>query len=153
MPKAPRPAGSSPTPPLRRPARAGSKVRRARFDAPVTQLLDALGHPRRAEIDALRALLLAAAPSIEEGVKWNAPSYRTTEWFATFHLRAKDRLQVVFHCGARSKAKAQPLRIADPEGLLQWRGTDRAIATIAPADVGAHGKALQAIVRAWIAQL
>ena len=33
---------------------------------------------------------METAPGIREGVNWNAPSFRTTEYFATTNLREKD---------------------------------------------------------------
>ncbi|MDH5829038.1 hypothetical protein QFW80_00675 [Luteimonas sp. M1R5S18] len=57
--------------------------------AAVDALMATLTHPHKASIEALRAAILAVDPSIAEGVKWNAPSFRTHEYFATFHLRAR----------------------------------------------------------------
>jgi hypothetical protein len=60
----------------------------------VETFLASLDHPFKQEILALRQIFLGADPSIAEGIKWNAPSFRTSEYFATFHLRAKDGVQV-----------------------------------------------------------
>ena len=59
--------------------------------------LAALDHPLKPEILALRQIILAADPSITEGIKWNVPSFRTSEYFATMHLRAKDGIHVILH--------------------------------------------------------
>jgi len=56
----------------------------------VEAFLASLDHPFKPEILALRQVILGADPSIAEGIKWNAPSFRTSEYFATMHLRAKD---------------------------------------------------------------
>ena len=48
----------------------------------VAAFLAALVHPRKAEILALRKVLLDADAGIAEGIKWNAPSFRTVEYFA-----------------------------------------------------------------------
>ncbi|EGF90121.1 domain of unknown function DU1801 family protein [Asticcacaulis biprosthecium C19] len=110
-------------------------------------------HPARAEIDALRRLILAADPAIEEGVKWNAPSYRCGEWFATFHLRAKPGVQIILHRGA----KVRPDGVAgidDPKGLLQWLDPNRASVRFTTlVDIEAHAGAFQAILRQWLARL
>lgn len=42
----------------------------------VQQFIDALEHPRKETVAALRTLLLDAVPGIEEALKWNAPSFR-----------------------------------------------------------------------------
>ena len=82
----------------------------------------ALVHPRKAEVEALRRIVRGASPAVREGIKWNVPSFRTTEYFATFHLRVKgadDRVRLIFHTGAKVKASAtEGVAVADPAGLL-----------------------------------
>lgn len=126
--------------------------RRASAPGDVDGFLAALEHPHRAEILALRQTLLAADPRIAEGIKWNAPSFRTSEWFATFHLRAKGGVQIILHFGAkvrdRSLARAA---VADPESLLEWLADDRASVTFRDAaDVEAKRSAFAAVIREWI---
>lgn len=41
--------------------------------AAVDAFMAALVHPHKAEIEALRKLMLSVDPSVREGVKWNAP--------------------------------------------------------------------------------
>ena len=136
-------------------ATRGAAPRGAPVPDDVDAFLAALDHPRTAEITRLRAIIRAADPRIAEGIKWNAPSFRTTEWFATFHLRARDGVQVVLHLGARVREDAGVReRIADPAALLDWRSADRALVTFRDlADVEARGGALAAIVRQWIAHV
>ena len=123
--------------------------------ADVDAFLAALGHPREREIRAVRAIVLGAAPTIAEGVKWNAPSFRTSEWFATFHLRARDGVQVILHLGARVRETATTgIAIDDPHGLLEWLARDRATVRFRDlADVEAKRDAFGALVRAWIAHV
>ena len=104
------------------------------------------------EILALRALILGADPRIAESVKWNAPSFHTSEHFATFHLRARSGVQVVLHLGAKPRPDAGVrAAIADEGALLQWRGPDRATATFRDQqDVTARGDAFVRIIRRWI---
>jgi hypothetical protein len=119
--------------------------------ATVQSFIDALEHPLKDEVVALRQLLLHADPAISEEVKWNAPSFRTTEHFATMHLRAKDAVQLVLHLGARSKRAVPSDAIADPQGLLKWLGPDRASIVFTGAEDLAHkSHAVVAIVRQWI---
>lgn len=124
----------------------------ARPPADVEAFLAALDHPRMAEILALRQVILGADPTIAEGIKWNAPSFRTWEWFATFHLRAKQGVQVILHLGAKKRDAAAPaVGIADPESLLEWLGADRASVKFRDlADVEARGPAFAAVIREWI---
>ena len=118
----------------------------------VDAFLASLVHPFTAEVEELRRLVLAADPSIAEGVKWNAPSYRTTEYFATTHLRAKTGIGVVLHLGAKARAlPAGGLDVPDPERLLTWLAPDRAMVSFADAkELREKGRAFQELVRHWI---
>lgn len=119
----------------------------------VDQFMAALDHPCKAEIEALRAALRAVDPAIAEGIKWNAPSWRTTEYFATTHLRSKVGLGLILHLGAKARAlPAGGLAIDDPTGLLKWLGKDRAqVEFSTAADLQAKLPMLQALLRQWIA--
>lgn len=118
----------------------------------VEAFMAALDHPHKAAVEALREAILGADASIREGVKWNAPSFRTAEYFATVNLRAKQGIQVVMHLGAKVKEPpAGALAIPDPDGMLTWLAKDRAIVTFADAaDVARRQGAFQRIVRNWI---
>ncbi|AWM36207.1 hypothetical protein GobsT_60180 [Gemmata obscuriglobus] len=118
----------------------------------VESVLATLEHPQKPAILAIREILLAA-PGVTEGVKWNAPSFRTTEWFATFHLRAKAGVQMILHLGAKARA-GDGITVVDPGGLLTWLGKDRASVTFADAaDVAAKREAFAALIRRWIAHV
>ena len=111
-----------------------------------------LKHPHKAEIAALRAIVLATGKSIADGIKWNAPSFRTTEYFATTHLRAKRGIGLILHLGAKVRdIPADGLKIADPAKLLKWLGRDRAAIELGDlAELNRNRAALQAILRQWI---
>jgi hypothetical protein len=114
-----------------------------------------LVHPEKTTIQALRKTIVATDSSILEGVKWNAPSFRTGEYFATVHLRAKRGVGLILHFGARARdAVAGRETIDDPAGLLTWLAQDRASVSFADGGDLERGRAaLQAIVRQWIAHL
>jgi len=118
----------------------------------VEAFLASLEHPRKREIEALRRTILGAHPDVREGVKWNAPSFRTTEYFATIHLRAKDGVGIVFHLGAKArKSPGGAMAIDDPTGLLAWQAKDRALASFGDLpDIASRRDALAAIVRQWV---
>ncbi len=132
----------------------GSKPAKSAVSAPdeVDAFLAALDHPRKAEILALRRIILAADARVGEGIKWNAPSYRTSDWFATTHLRAKDGVHVIMHFGAKKRADFAPrAAIDDPESILEWLAEDRAVAKFADmADIQAKQSAFGALIRQWI---
>ena len=116
----------------------------------VETFLASLDHQFKQEILALRQIILGADPSIAEGIKWNAPSFRTSEYFATFHLRAKDGVQVILHLGAKTR-DTSGVAVADPESLLEWLAKDRASATFHDLkDIDARGSAFAHIIRQWI---
>ena len=118
----------------------------------VDDFMAVLDHPCKGEIEALRKLVLGVDPAIAEGIKWNAPSFRTTEYFATTNLRAKAGIGVILHLGARSRdLPPGGIAIADPEGLLRWLGKDRAMVEFANLkELKARGAAFRAVLRQWI---
>ena len=118
----------------------------------VDQFMATLDHPHKADIEALRAAMRAVDPAIAEGIKWNAPSWRTGEYFATTHLRGKVGFSVILHLGAKARAlPAGGLVIDDANLLLKWLGPDRAQVTfVSSADFAAKLPGLQAVVKDWI---
>jgi hypothetical protein len=116
----------------------------------VGAFLAALDHPLKDVILAIRQVILAVDPRIAEGIKWNAPSFRTAEWFATFHLRAKAGVQVILHLGAKVR-EGPAVPVADPDSLLVWLGKDRASVTFRDAgDVAVKREAFAGLIRSWI---
>lgn len=128
------------------------KLTAADTSAAVDEFMAALDHPFKAELETLRRALLAVDPSVAEGIKWNAPSWRTGEYFATTHLRSKAGLGLILHLGAKVRAlPAGGLDIPDPAGLLRWLGKDRAQVEFgSAADLAGKLPALQTLLRAWI---
>ena len=131
------------------------KLTSADTAAAVDQFMSTLDHPFKAEIETLRRAMLAVDPSIAEGIKWNAPSWRTTEYFATTHLRSKTGLGLVLHLGAKVRALPEGgLDIPDPAGLLKWLGKDRAqVEFTSASDFAAKLPALQILIKQWIAHV
>ncbi|WP_394002645.1 DUF1801 domain-containing protein [Luteimonas sp. WGS1318] len=119
----------------------------------VDAFMATLDHPHADAVQRLRALVLGVDPTVAEGIKWNAPSWRTTVYFATTHLRAKTGIGLVLHLGARARSvPAGGLAIDDPAGLLVWRAPDRALVAFTDrADLEARAGAVQAVLRQWIA--
>ena len=122
----------------------------AREPENVEAFLAVLDHPFKQELLALRQIILGADSGIAEGIKWNAPSFRTSEWFATFQLRAKDCVQVILHLGAKARRDAK-VAISDPAALLEWLAADRASVKFRDMDdVKARGAAFEDVIRQWI---
>jgi hypothetical protein len=132
-----------------------SKARPSRETAgpTVAEFMASLEHPQKPALLALREIIRGADPAVGEAIKWNAPSFHTHEHFATFHLRRESGVQVVLHLGAKPRPDARAReRVADPQGLLEWRGPDRATATFADlSDVEAKREAFAAVLHQWLA--
>jgi uncharacterized protein YdhG (YjbR/CyaY superfamily) len=148
--------GKAKAPP--RPARrrvASPKAGDSQTDPGVSAFLRDLDHPLKPDIEAVREIILGVSAEIREGIKWKGPSFRTKDYFATFNLRALDRVQLIFHMGAKVKDNStRGMRIADPAGLIQWLAKERCLVTVGTSqDIPANRAALEAIVREWIGQL
>jgi hypothetical protein len=143
--------------PAKSESKAASKTHASKDDTSeaVDAFLAQLVHPFKPEVQAIREAILRADPGIAEGIKWNAPSYRTHEYFATTNLREKVGVGVVLHRGAKVRdAGADPVAVADPEGMLSWLAIDRAIVRFANLrDFRAKQDAFEALIRAWIAHV
>ena len=122
------------------------------FNTEVTVLLDANKHPLRMEIDALREIILSADKRIEEGVKWNAASFRISEWFATLNgpKQVKEAM-IILHAGARAKGTDMKAGMTDPTGLITWLGAHRGMITFASSkDIEMKQEELISVIRTWI---
>jgi hypothetical protein len=121
----------------------------------VNEFMAILEHPLKAEIEAVRALILASDKRICESIKWNAPSFFITEHFATFKLQpTQTTIQVIFHTGAKVKANITDIKINDPSGLLKWVTGDRCTATFSNMkDIESQKLAFIDIVKQWINQM
>jgi hypothetical protein len=122
----------------------------ANRSADVDRFLETLDHPLKAEIAELRAAILASNDRITERIKWNAPSFGYDDDRVTFKLRPADRLQLIFHRGAKVK-DATGFAFGDTSGLLRWATPDRAVVTLRnAADVQTHQAALITVITAWL---
>jgi hypothetical protein len=121
----------------------------------VDAFFSTLKHPHVDALRALRQVILEANPAITEGIKWNVPSFQTTEYFATMHLRTKKGLGVILHFGAKKRAGlAARAQIKDDTSLLTWLADDRAVVAFADVkDVKAKKAAFTAIIKQWITYL
>jgi hypothetical protein len=119
----------------------------------VDRFMAKLQHPCKAEIQALRRIIVAVDPAIAEGIKWNSPSFRTGEYFATTNLRAMSGVGLILHLGAKVRdLPAGGVRIDDPGRLLKWLGKDRAMVEFGTMkEIESSKLALQSLLRQWIA--
>lgn len=122
--------------------------------ADVSKLLAGLQHPHKAAVEELRRWILALNDKVAEEVKWNAPSFKLDDHFATFRLHPPRNIQLILHTGAKATSNAKTFAVDDPAGLLKWPATDRAVLTLASAsELQKHKDDVLRILRQWVAQL
>ena len=118
----------------------------------VDEFMRKVNHRLKPALEAVRSIILGVSPMISEGIKWNSPSFRVKEWFATINIR-KDLVLVILHLGAKVKDNSTArLAVDDPAGLLEWLANERAAVKFSDVDAVNNGRtAFARIVRQWIA--
>ena len=120
----------------------------------ISEFMATLDHPQKPAINHLRKLILALSPTVTEAIKWNSPSFRTTEFFATTNLRSKVGIGLILHLGAKVRDLPKDFAIDDPSTLLNWLAKDRASIDFKDLKhLKASQSALEHILRQWIAAL
>ncbi len=102
-------------------------------------------HPFKAEMEAVRAIILSASPKLSERIKWNAPSFFYKEDLGAFHPRATEyaHLILLFPDGMGIPAK---------NSLLEGKEKDRREAKFySLADVETKKAQLTKLVKGWVA--
>ena len=122
------------------------------LNAEVSAFLDALKHPLRAEIEALRNCILTANASLAEDIKWNGPNYSLNgNDRITMRVQPPKQVQLIFHRGAKKLAQPKNKLIASTSKLLDWKENDRAMISFKTLkDIEAADKELSTIVKQWL---
>lgn len=124
--------------------------------ATVDEFLAAQSPERRADVEALRALVLEAEPRLTEIVKWNSPSYVLGGVDRlTINAAGNGPVRLILHFGTRraEDTAAAPAFAGDPEGLLTWHSNIRAsLALPQAAELAAKREAILELIRAWLAE-
>ena len=82
--------------------------------------MEGLDHSLKDGIERLRAAILDSNDRITEHIKWNAPSFcYAGEDRVTFRLYPEDRVQLIFHRGAKVKSDAVGFRVRRPHWVLE----------------------------------
>ena len=113
---------------------------------------DDLEHDRKAEILALRQLILNAVPGVSETLKGTTPAFaRGDAERIAMRLHPGNRIQLILHRG--TKAGADDLfRFEDPNRLIAWAAPDRGVITIRDAvDLAGKSEAISQVLRRWVA--
>lgn len=126
-----------------------------RFET-VDEFLAAQSPERRADVGALRVLVLEAEPRLSEIVKWNSPSYVLDGVDRlTINAAGNGPVRLILHFGTRraEDTAAAPAFAGDPEGLLTWHSNIRAsLALPQAAELAAKREAILELIRAWLAE-
>ena len=118
----------------------------------VDQYLQALSQPQRDMAAELVSIIRKIKPRLEEGIKWNAPSFRHGgDDRLTLNLSAKDKVRLILHCGVKAGPKRGSRLIDTDSDLLEWASNDRAIVTFSSEDEVRDAKReLTAIIKSWL---
>lgn len=102
-------------------------------------------HPFKAEMQAVREIILGVSPKISERIKWNAPSFYVQEDLGAFNPRATEyaHLILLFPGGQG---------LEEPNGILEGKHKDRReVKFYGMDDVKKKKAALEKIVKGWVA--
>ncbi len=122
--------------------------------ASVDDFMRVLSHPHKDGIEHLRALVKGLDARVTEEVKWNAPSFKLEEHFATFKLYPPKAIELVLHRGAKKKALEAPLPMPEAPGLLKWAAPDRCVLQLASSQqLLARESEIRHLLQCWVAQL
>ena len=107
----------------------------------VNEFIDALDDGIRDHFIAVREVVLSAAPSLAEDIKWkNCLTYVLGKKNLIQTVVGKDKISLIFHNGAS---------LQDPDGILEGDGTRTRTVRLARGSVSR--KALQGAVRRAVA--
>ncbi|MBD79528.1 MAG: hypothetical protein CL840_11475 [Crocinitomicaceae bacterium] len=108
----------------------------------VDNYLEKLSHPLNAEIQRVREIILNADQRMEETIKWSAPTFMYKGNMASYFIKAKKHVSLMFHKGAL---------IGDDSGLLQGDGKEARTAKFDGMEEIENRKGdLEVVVRKWI---
>ena len=113
--------------------------RRSEVDA----WFDAYDNPMKPVVLAIRDILLAVDPRVDECIKWKAPTFTFEGNLASFYPKSKKHASLMFHQGAKIPGKHPRLEgTGDTSRVMKIESLD---------ELAKARKALEAVVRAWIA--
>lgn len=111
-------------------------------DPKVDEFMAKLDHPLKAEMQAVREIILKADGRMTETVKWGGPTFMFNGNMATINPKAKKFVNLFFQTGAI---------LPDRHGILEGEAAQVRTAHFNNlADVEAKADALRAVVQDWI---
>jgi hypothetical protein len=123
-------------------------------DGGVDALLAALENPNKEGIELLRRVILDVDSRIQEEVKWNAPSFKLADHFATFKLHPPGSIQLVLHTGAKPKNPPRNFVLNGAEKFVKWAAPDRCVVSLPGTEAAReHSQLVASLVKQWVQQL
>ncbi|MBK7105092.1 MAG: DUF1801 domain-containing protein [Ignavibacteriae bacterium] len=120
----------------------------------VNEFMKNLEHPLKEGIETLREVIKSSNKNIVEEIKWNAPSYKLENHFATFKLYPLKNIQIVLHTDTKVKENPKQFHLDDPHKIIKWAASDRCVITInSNEDVIKLKNEVSKIIKSWIKQL
>lgn len=114
---------------------------------PSTRSLLRSNTPCKAEIEAVRAIIMNADAKLAERIKWNAPSFYYLKDMAAFHLRSRSFVHLIF-------LFPDGMDIDDSIGILEGRHVGRReIKFHGMADIEAKKPVFEKLVKDWVAYM
>lgn len=108
----------------------------------VDEFMTKLDNPLKAEMEAVREIILSANPNVSEDIKWSAPSFFYKDNICTFNPRAKKFVNLTFHKGAL---------INDNTGLLEGDAKEARVARFDNMDDITNKKEhLISVINEWV---
>lgn len=108
----------------------------------VNAFMEALDHPLKAEMEAVRKIITKASSELSEDIKWGGPSFYYKEDMATFNPRIKNYVAVIFHKGSL---------IPEASNLFEEATKGKIYAKFYNMDeVKAKKKDLEHMVKSWV---
>jgi Domain of unknown function (DU1801) len=119
----------------------------------VATFMKELTHERKTEVEQLRTAILSLPLGLTEHIKWNAPSFRIDgDDRITLRLQPGDRVELIFHRGAKKRSDTPTFTFVDPSGLMKLLTPDRGIVVLADAaETTKLTPDILLLVEAWIA--
>ena len=101
----------------------------------------------------VRKLILFADKNITEQIKWNAPSFCIGgDDRITFRL-LPEKIQLIFHRGAKKRADEKTFKFVDKSGLVKWITPDRGTVTFTGLEeISARKNDFVELVGQWMKQ-
>lgn len=120
----------------------------------LTEFFNDLSPTKKEQVLELQSYIQAADSTLEEHIKWNAPSYvKDGEDRITFNLMNKEgAVKLVFHMGASRKEDRKAAPVLKDAKLIEWVSDIRGYVTFTDLQqIKSQEGAIKELVQKWLA--